>query len=427
VVRYRAEVRDGQGGLVDDAVVAWSVQPPSAGLITEDGSFVAYVPGSAQVVATASGLRHALTVTVSERGLSGSFAVVGHGEVGAYNSGHIFVRGDVAYTGTVDCYRSCGDRLLVWDVSDPAQPTLTDEIVVGGSRVNDVMVNADGTLAAITNEGGEGGIVLLDLSDPAHPAEITRLTDGLEGDTHNVWIEGNFMYVAVESYRSPDRSRLQVVDISDPEDLTIVSTYYGGSSNAHDVYVRDGLAFLSHRDAGLIILDVGVDGSPSSPVELGRALVDGPPISTHNAWYWPDTGYVFVGEEPQIDCGPDRSGTMYVFDVRDPAQARVVATYELPGVGFPPHGFWLDEQRGILYVAWEGHGIRAIDVSGSLMGRLESQGREIAQIGYADAGKCLRGTQSRVMSSYSLQLYDGLLYVSDYASGLWVLQPDFAG
>ena len=427
VVRYRAEVRDEEGKLAEDVMIAWSVQPPSAGLFTEDGSFVGYVPGSAQVLATALGLRDTLTVAISERGLSGSFAVVGHGEVSTYNSAHIFVNGDVAYTGTMDCYRRCGDRLFVWDVSDPAQPTITDEVVVGGSRVNDVMVRTDGTLAAITNEGGDGGIILLDLSDPARPAEIARLTDGLEGGTHNVWIEDDIMYVFVEAYRSPDRSRLHVVDISDPADPTIVSTYYAGSSNAHDVYVRDGLAFLSHRDAGLIILDVGVNGSPSSPVELGRGLVDGSPISTHSAWYWPDTGYVFVGEEPQIDCGPDRPGTMYVFDVRDATQAQVVATYDLPGPGFPPHSFWLDEQRGILYVAWEGHGIRAIDVTGSLIGQLERQGREIANIDYADAGKCLRDSLSRAMSSYSLQLYDGLLYVSDYTSGLWILQPDFAG
>ena len=57
-------------------------------------------------------------------------------------------------------------------------------------------------------------------------------------------------------------------------------------------------AFLSHWDAGLIILDVGngiAGGSPASPVEVSRIKTVGG--QTHNAWYWPAAGYVFVGEE----------------------------------------------------------------------------------------------------------------------------------
>jgi hypothetical protein len=103
------------------------------------------------------------------------------------------------------------------------------------------------------------------------------------------------------------------------------------------VYVRDGLAFLSHWNPGMVILDVGhgiAGGSPVNPVEVSRI----PDLQgqTHNAWYWPEAGYVFVGEEDF-----STPGIMQVVDVRNLREPRVAATYSVPGQ--PPHNFWLDE------------------------------------------------------------------------------------
>ena len=157
----------------------------------------------------------------------------------------------------------------------------------------------------------------------------------------------------------------------------VVASFYGGSISLHDVYVRDGFAFLSHWNAGLIILDVGngvAGGSPTNPVEVGRVQTAGG--QTHNAWYWPAAGYVFVGEEDFAT-----PGIMHVVDVSDMANPREVATFAVPGT--TPHNFWMDEAREILYVAWYSNGIRALDVSGELTGALDQQGREIAGFLYA--------------------------------------------
>ena len=420
VVLYTAEARDANGAVVDDPTFTWSVLPSSAGSFAADGHFVGYTSGPATVVATALDpttkvqfVADSLEITITARGLSGSFSVIGHGAVTTRHSSHIAVNGAFAYTGTVDCFRSCGDRLLVWDIGDPANPTLIDSVVVGGRRVNDVMVRADGMVAAITHEGGAGGITLLDLSDPAHPIVITRFTEGLEPSTHNLWIDGEYLYVAIESYFDQTRSRLVVVDITNVQNPTVVATYKPGSVT-HDVRVRDGLAMVSNWN-GLIILDVGgggAGGSPANPIELSRTSTrEG---WTHNAWYWPATGYVFIGEEPQVE-GVLR-GTIYVVDARQPSSPQQVATYTIRG--FNPHNFWLDEDRKILYVAWDGHGVRAIDVSGKLMGELERQGREIASVKYDGSGIC----RNSGTCSYSLELRNGLVYVSDWVSGLWVLQ-----
>ena len=230
------------------------------------------------------------------------------------------------------------------------------------------------------------GITLLDLADPAHPTVITRYTDGLEVGVHNVWIDGNFVYAALDA-SNPITGGLAIIDISTPALPQTVSKFYAGSSSLHDVYVRDGLAFLSHWDAGLVILDVGngvAGGSPSSPTEVGRVITSGG--QTHNAWYWPQAGYVFVGEE---DFGTP--GVVHVVDASDLSAPVEVADFSVAGV--PPHNFWLDEARGILYVAWYETGVRALDVSGRLLGELDRQGREYAAFQYDGAGTGCATTQ----------------------------------
>lgn len=290
------------------------------------------------------------------------------------------------------------------------------------------MVRPDGMVAAITHEDGVGGITLLDLSDPAHPTVITRLTEGLEPSTHNLWIDSDYIYVAIDAYFNQSRSRLAVVDITNLQNPVVVATYDPGSRIMQDVEVRDGLAMVSNWEAGLIILDVGgggAGGSPANPIELSRTPT--PQGWTHAAFYWPATGYVFVNEEPQVEGV--WQGTFYVMDVREPSSPQQVATYtigkERSFEGSDPHDFWLDEDRGILYVAWHKYGVRAIDVSGTLMGELERQGCEIAKVmydgSYDGPGTC--GFDRTC--SHSLQLLNGLVYVSDWLSGLWVLQPSF--
>ena len=331
----------------------------------------------------------------------------------------VWVFGDHAYLGTTSCRVECGNRLYAWDISVPAAPMLTDSVVLDATTVNDVKVSPDGTLAVATREAvGSGGITIIDLADPAHPVPITDFSaPGAEAiGVHNVWLEDDYVYLVLDGSSVGDGG-LRVVDVSDPARPSEVASFYGGSSFLHDVYVRDGLAFLSHWDAGLIILDVGngvADGSPESPVEVGRVTTLGG--QTHNAWYWPSGGYVFVGEE---DFGAP--GVMHVVDVSDLADPVEVATFAVPGS--PPHNFWLDEAAEVLYMAWYTNGLRAVDVSGELLGELERQGREIVIPDglYDGPGSCFgEGT-----CTWAPQVHNGLIFLSDLNSGLWVLDPSF--
>lgn len=411
--------RDTAGAVVEDAPVAWSVSPSDAGFVDGAGRFVGYRPGPVRLVASVGGAADTAHLAITARGLAGSFAVVGRGLETERHTSDLWVHGSWAYLGTwgarggADGVTRLGDVLHAWDVSDPSAPRRGGSVTVDARVVNDVKVAPDGSLAVITHEGsndGRNGVSILDLSDPGAPRVLSRFTRGLEPGVHNVWLERRYAYLVVDG----TGGGLRILDMGDPADPREVASWYAGTSFLHDVYVREGLAFLSHWNAGLVVLDVGhgiAGGSPESPMEVSRLPdLDG---QTHNAWYWPEAGYAFVGEEDFAT-----PGRMHVVDLRDPFRPREVATFAVPGDA--PHNFWLDEGRGVLYLAWYGRGIRALDVSGELVGDLARQGREIAGLEYDGDGGC----PGAGACTWAPQLHGGHLYLSDMNSGLVVLRPE---
>ncbi|MBT8478224.1 MAG: hypothetical protein KJO06_04850 [Gemmatimonadetes bacterium] len=422
VLSFEVVATDDQGQAVDDPMVTWRAEPAFSGLATADGDFVAYSVGTTMIIAEAGGAADTADLEVTSRNApSGSFEVEWHEPIELrYTSDH-WEHGDVAYTGTWGCRAvaggQCGNTLYVWDITTRNAPFLTDSVRVDARVVNDVKVREDGTLAIITHEAsndGLNGITLLDLADPKAPVVITRfVAPDLAPGIHNVWIDGDYAYLVVDG--AVPSSGLRVLDISDPANPQIVASFYGGGSFLHDVYVRDGLAFLSHWSTGLVILDVGngiAGGSPINPVEVSRIAIPG--YEVHNAWYWPESGYVFLGDEIRVP------GTVRVVDVNDLASPREVASFTLAGAA--PHNFWVDEAAGIAYFSWYENGVHAVDVSGRLLGELDKQARQVASIQYDVGGACVSTSGT---CSWAPQLHDGFIYVSDLNSGLWVLRPTF--
>lgn len=412
-----AIARDSAGAPMEGAPIAWRLEPPDGGFVGPTGAFVGYHPGPALLIGRAGGAADTAAVTIEERGLADTFERVGEGlERDRYTS-DLWVHGDHAYLGSWGFRNdNPGNVLFTWSIADPTSPVRVDSLIVDARTVNDVKVHPARPLGLITHElsdDARNGITLLDLEDPSDPRPITRFTEGLESGIHNAWLDGDHAYLVVDGVGNG----LRVLDVSNPEAPVVVASYWAGESFLHDVYVRDGLAFLSHWNAGLIVLDVGngiAGGSPENPVEVSRLTdLDG---QTHNTWYWPEAGYAFVGEED-----PRAPGRYHVVDLRDLRTPREVATFHVPGQ--TPHNAWLDEDRGILYVAWYGQGLRALDVRGELLGDLSRQGREIAALRHDDGpGRCDGGTTT---CSWAPQLHDGLIYLSDLNSGLVILRPGF--
>jgi hypothetical protein len=199
----------------------------------------------------------------------------------------------------------------------------------------------------------------------------------------------------------------------------------------HDVWVQEGVAYLSYLRDGLVILDVGgagKGGTPERPVLVSRIFYPGGP--THSAFRYGD--YVFVGDEdfslqgtqPQIEgLDADPRGPIHVVDVSDLERPRYVGKYEVPEAG--AHNFWIDPEAGILYVGYYQGGIRVVDVTGELRGELYRQGREIAYFLPAAApDEAKLPYQPMVwgvfpMFSNGWRPMGEMLYATDYNSGLW--------
>jgi hypothetical protein len=388
------------------------------------GALEAVAFGSVTVAAQVGPAEDEIVIDVTRPPTSGTgFRLLG-GDSISQTVADLWIYGDYAYSGTRP--RSCGGSgpsceslpgwLMVWRLQADGTPVAVDSVRMPAVMVNDVKVAASGEFAVASLERGgpDNGFVVLDLADPSAPVIVSQYTRDLEGGVHNVWIEriDGTDYAFVVENGPGDTEGLHVFDLTDRSLPRLVGRYLGGSSIVHDVFVRDGLAFVSHWDDGLVILDVGngvVGGSPSDPIEVGRVQTEGG--HTHNAWYWPGREVVFVGEERFPPPGDSLDvGRLHVVDVSDLTAPVEIGSFGLPGT--TPHNFWLDENAAVLYAGWYRRGVRAIDVSGSLSGDLSS--REIGWI--------IPSGSRGAANVWAAQLHRGIVYLSDMGHGLWAVR-----
>ncbi len=197
VVRFRVLAEDEAGEAVSGLRPAWMVGHHGAEIDTEgaDGVFVAEEAGEYSVTAVIGPeITRTITVDVEPRTYNARLVKVGRGPISTHHSGDTWafegVDGrDYAYIGTF-----MHDWMKAWDVTDPANPVLTDSLQVDARRINDVKIHPNNRLAIITREGASNrrnGIVLLDLSTPANPTILSEYTETVTGGVQNVWSDGD--------------------------------------------------------------------------------------------------------------------------------------------------------------------------------------------------------------------------------------------
>ncbi|MFW6090115.1 MAG: LVIVD repeat-containing protein, partial [Gemmatimonadota bacterium] len=215
-----------------------------------------------------------------------------------------------------------------------------------------------------------------------------------------------------------------IVDISEPDAPRHVGRWGVDSEGRvlHDVIVKDGFAYLSYWNDGLVILDVGAGiagGTPTEPEFVSRHVysyeLDGEVYgNTHHAIRY--RNWVFVADEifGCAACVNGPRGYVHVVDVADIENPVEVAFYRVPEAG--AHNMWVEDDR--LYVAYYQAGVRIVDVSGELRGDLWRQGREIGRF----MTETTTGDTPNAAMAWGPQPYKGALFVSDLNSGLWALR-----
>jgi hypothetical protein len=442
VVRFAVRARTASGADVTGLTPSWSFSP-GQGMIDPDGAFVGYEARPYTITASLGGRSVDATITVAHRDVRRPGTVVGRLPRTRFTTEEVWLHpnGKHAYLGS----GSGGDVLYAIDISDPANPVVTDSIVANTRRVNDVMTNKAGTFLVFTREGASdrrNGIVIASTADPAHPKPIAEFTQGVTGGVHSTFIYEDPKHGTHVFLTNDGTNALHVLNLDDPAKPREVAIFKGvsesGGGALHDIDVQDGLLYASWWNDGLVILDVGngvKGGSPSNPVLVSQFKYDlndlyrqveasgGPGFirGTHTAWR--HKNYVFIADEVfpasgvqgARDAAAGRAyGRLQVIDVSDMAKPKSVAFYEPEYGGV--HNVWVAGDT--LYMGAYNAGFRAFDISGELRGDLRAQEREILHINTAD----MNGKVQNSAMTWGVVVRDGLAYVNDLNNGLWIVR-----
>jgi len=456
VLALNAKALNRSGRTIDDALITYSYLGqanygefalPAAGLVTDDGRFVAETAGLYTVIASSGGYSAQKTIKVVPRDVKKEVKLVGHGLISDVLTGDLWVWAgvdkhegkDFAVTGT---WGSNGEAYF-WDVTNPDSMIIIDTITVDARTVNDVKISEDGRVGVITREGAsnrKNGFVILDVSDPYNVTISAEYNDDMTGGVHNVFIYENHVY-AVNNGRKYD-----IINIDDPSNPFRVGVYEMDTPghSIHDVWIENGIAYSSNWSDGVVAVDIGAmkfdeadrsntqfnpllakagQGSPSNPVKL--ASMGDPTGRNHAAFPFlsESTGnfYIVSGDE-NFPWGvmatkgqpSNPRGGYHFLNFSDPDNPKEEAIYEVPEAG--SHNLWV---FGDILIAgnYQG-GLRVVDISGELLGDIYKQGREIGHyLPYHKEGKIPNAPMV-----WGAQPYKDYIFFADMNSGLYCIQ-----
>jgi len=434
VIRFTATPKDRAGRPIEGLTVRWlvaAVAKTGSAVIDDEGMFVADELGVYTVTAMVGTHSADQVVRVAPRAVGRGIEVVGRVPIGV-KGGEVWVHPE----GKCVYYSTIADRVYAIDVSNPSKPVIVDSMMVDARIVNDVMTTEDGKYGVFSREGSsvrKNGIVVFDAGDPCHPKPIADYTETVSGGVHSSYVYQGHVYLTDDATGS-----MRVISIKDPYHPREVGRWQTSQTDqgryVHDIDIRDGIAYLSYLNDGLIILDIGnglKGGSPEKPVLISQLKYDLEYLyrrveqryglgarGTHTAWR--HGKYVFMGDEVYAakpakghEGGNDLTwGRLQVVDVSDIEKPRIVAWYEPTDGGV--HNIWIEGDS--LYVGNYQGGGRVVDISGELKGDLLRQGREMAWLFTADSA----GFKPRSTFTWGAVVKNGLIYFNDINTGLWI-------
>jgi hypothetical protein len=365
--------------------------------------------------------------------------LLGHHELGGYGDGMQVIRsGDSLYVGHTG---TTGMGTSILDVADPADPVLvTQWPAAPRSHTHKVQV-ADGLLLvnaekfpyrAEMSEPHPAGLTVYELGDPLRPRRVGFWASGGRGVHRIVWTGGQYAHMSAIPAGFRDRIWV-IVDLSDPARPAEAGRWWwpgqrddehpgwppGERYAAHHALIAGERAYLGYDDAGMVILDVS---DLTSPRQVGHLSWDGG--STHTCLPLPGRGLVVATDE-QVKDGPEApSRAVRVIDVSG-GQLRVLSVCPEPAgfdqlpLRFGAHNLH-ENQRGsyrserLVFVSYFSAGVRVYDLADPMAPI------EVAHwVPEAPAGQPVPQINDLFVDD------TGLLWVTDrIGGGLYVLEPE---
>lgn len=113
-------------------------------------------------------------------------------------------------------------------------------------------------------EGVNRTMGFFDVSNPAAPRLLRRLTFPNAGYVHSTWVTPDQRYM-ITAEETAQRT-LKLWDIQNLNDIQLMGEYLGGSRLAHNPFILGDFAYISHYQSGLKIIDIA---DPRVPIEVG--------------------------------------------------------------------------------------------------------------------------------------------------------------
>jgi len=234
---------------------------------------------------------------------------------------------DVEVHGTTAYVAADNGGLIVLDVSNPAHPATLGHFPSEGHARG---VAVSGGIACLAD--GAAGLQIIDISDPSRPVGLARFESG--GWAMDVALAGQFAYVADSDLG------LAILDLSDPANPQLVGSHRTVGS-AQAVAVSGGTAFIAMQTEGIELIDVR---NPEAPQRWSRFFLN---AHTFDLAIAGNIAYVANGD-----------GGLRMIDVTDPASPQPVGSYFAGGACLD-----VSISGGLAFLADQHGGFKIADVS----------------------------------------------------------------
>ena len=207
---------------------------------------------SGDLAYVSNGIQGIVVVDVSDPESVDDNSVVGSCDT--YSAYGIAMSGDYAFIA------DSSDGLKVADVQTPALPS--DAVLASCETIGaeDIDVYGDYAFVACNNNVGSGRLDVIDISSPEDVTNgsVSGTCTWTNADTRGVYVAGDYAFVVEHTDTGIPAGRLVIIDVSDPEEVdnnSIVASC-AVSDTAWDVIVRGDYALVANDTDKLAVIDV---------------------------------------------------------------------------------------------------------------------------------------------------------------------------
>ncbi len=372
-----------------------------------DGNY-AYVAVGDSGMRVYNTVNPAAPVFVSRISTTGRAAFVSYGAItiGGVPTGHIFVAN-----------RNPAPGISAINVSDPATPTTSSFLgalaAASGSAFTPFYAGGK-----VYTAYGTAGLRIIDVTNASLPTALSTLPLG--GESRGVVAAGNYAYVAAMD------SGVHVIDVTDagaPVKLGTINT-----SRARGIAINGNYVYVATRDSGLVVLDISAPATPAwltnvTGIDVENVATAGNVLGTSlygsvrfyditdpsNPVEGGTTEDLRVGNEGFAIGGnhayvPD-GDSLKIFDITNILTPAMVSKIRTGG-----YGYAAAVSGNYCYVASEGTGVRAIDITDPAAP---------VEAGFYDGVPQSRGIAADGGTVYATEKLDGLsVYKNDLVTAI---------